>query len=210
MQNLPPEFRAKFLEYHRSAREAANNFARVCKEGRADQIENATLGLDDTLGGWRLAMVRVAKLERVTREVQDAFVTEWIIRKHVPLLVCDRPACAAGLRVLFPGNYSGPPLRVYRGTDESERRRRLYGFSWTRDLAIAQRFAQEHANVGIVGMVGIVLETVAIPEAVLLVREPKGAYDEGEVALDPYRPGKVTVLGRMAPAVSGPLGPESR
>jgi hypothetical protein len=34
-------------------------------------------------------------------------------------------------------------------------------------------------------------------EAVLLIREPQDFYDEGEVVLDPYRLGKVTVVERL-------------
>ena len=64
------------------------------KEGRAHDVKNAAQWLDETVGGWRLAMIKVGRLERVAPEVQYAFETEWISRKHVALQVGDRPICA--------------------------------------------------------------------------------------------------------------------
>jgi hypothetical protein len=195
---LPPEFRAHVLERDRAARQAANAFLRICKEGSADQIETAALWLDETVGGWRRAMAKVGKLGRVTPEVQNAFETEWIARKHLSLLVGNRPACAAALRVLLPGGYSGPPLTLYRGTHQGERRRRLYGFSWTTDAAIARQFAQPHAENALEGRAGIVLQTLAPPQAILLIRQQEGAsYDENEVVVDPYRLAKIVVHERL-------------
>jgi hypothetical protein len=198
MRDLPPELRAQLLEERREANRAADNFVRVCRKGRADSIQIAAGLLDDTLEGWRLAMIKIGRLEHVTPEVQNAFVTEWIIRKGVARKVGNRPACATALRLLLPGGYLGPPLMLYRGTDECERRRHLYSFSWTTDVAMARLFAQRHADNAIEGMAGIVLQTIAPPEAVLLIRQPEGTgFDEGEVVVDPYRLGKVTVHERL-------------
>jgi hypothetical protein len=53
---------------------AAANFAAVCVRGDTDGLYNASLWLDECVDAWRLAMMKVAKLERVTSEIQEAFV----------------------------------------------------------------------------------------------------------------------------------------
>jgi hypothetical protein len=63
----------------------------------------------------------------------------WRFGKKLPLRVGDRPLLAKALRVLLPGGYSGPPLTVYRGTRDLERRLRLYQFSWATDVAVARK-----------------------------------------------------------------------
>jgi hypothetical protein len=96
--------------------------------------------LDEQLDAWRLAMGHIARLRSVTPEIRDAFIPIWVEHKMLALRVGNRPVLANALRVLLPGNYSGPPLALYRGTSGWERRRRLYGFSWTTDVAIARKF----------------------------------------------------------------------
>jgi uncharacterized membrane protein YdbT with pleckstrin-like domain len=84
-------------------------------------------------------------------------------------------------------------MQLYRGTHSGERRRRLYGFSWTTSIEIARNFATPpHWP----GLHGVVLATTAPPGAILRVREEGGYYDEGEVIVDPFRLGKVTVVER--------------
>jgi hypothetical protein len=198
MRDLPPEFRDQLLRERREAKAAADTFVRIYKDGRADDVKTAALWLDETIGGWRLAIIKIGRLKCVTPEVQDAFVTEWITRKHVALKVGDRPACAAALRVLMPGGYSIPPLTLYRGTHEGERKRRLYSFSWTTDVSVARQFAQRHAEAAIGSVAGIVLRTLAPPQAVLLIRQPEGTgFDESEIVVDPYRLGRVIVQERL-------------
>jgi hypothetical protein len=193
------QFHAQLREERRKARRAAVAFARVCEDGRADQLENAALWLDECLDAWRIAFMAIARLKQVTPEVQDAFLTAWIEHKHIPLSVGHRPVCAAALRVLLPRNYSGPPLMLYRGTRHSERTRRLYGFSWTTDVAIARHFAAnwEHPELK-PPMRGVVLQTLA-PDAVLLMRKPEDFYDEGEVIVDPFRLHRIRTVS-LAPS----------
>jgi hypothetical protein len=81
----------------------------------------------------------------------------------LPLHIGHRPTTAAALRVLMPGNYLGPPLLLYRGTNNKERQRRLYGFSWTTD---GRRYPSSICG-------GVVQQTLAPPEAVLLIRKPE-------------------------------------
>jgi|SRR5215207_6636457 len=92
------------------------------------------------------------------------------------------------------------PVRA--GAGASERRRRLYGFSWTSKLDLAREFADDHRRREPDG--GVVLETLAPAEAILLIRKEKGYYDEAEVVVDPFRLGKVAVVERL-PSQTDPL-----
>jgi hypothetical protein len=192
---LPEEWRASIRAERKKATQAATGFVRVCQDGRADMVELAAVWLDEC-NAWRPAMAMIGRLERVTREVRDAFQSVWIERKHIPLRVGSRPICAAALRVLMPGHYCGPQLTLYRGTRASERRRHLYGFSWSSNAAIAGKFAERYAADAMLGG-GVLLQTSPPAEAILLVREADGFYDEGEVVIDPFRLGKVIVLERL-------------
>jgi len=113
----------------------------------------------------------------------------------LPLRVGHRPTMAAALRVLMPSSYSGPPLMLYRGTIIGERRRRIYGFSWTTDIATAQSFAKHWSqSAPDDASRGLILKTLAPPEAVMLIRQPEDYYDEGEVVVDPFRLSKINVV----------------
>jgi hypothetical protein len=197
MARLPPEFRAQIADQRRRDLEAAKAFERVCRDGRADLLSDAAHWLGEaTLDGWRLAFLKVARLPHVSPEKQTAFVNVWVEHKMLPLTVGDRRVVADALRVLMPAGYSGPPMTLFRGAGARERRRRMYGFSWTTDVAIAHKFAEHWAQPSIEST-GIVLKTLASPEAVLLTRQPEDYYDEGEVVVDPYRLGRVEVVERL-------------
>ena len=45
---------------------------------------------------------------------------------------------------------------------------------------------------------GVILKTIAPPEAMLLIRQPEDYYDEGEVVVDPFRLGKIRLVERLA------------
>ena len=139
-------------------------------------------------------MKKFARLETVPPEIQAAFLDVWIEHKHLPLMIGDRPTTARALRLLLPRADVREPIRLYRGTSRNERRRRLYGFSWTKDVAIAERFAALYDHEQLSG--GVVLQTVAPSEAILLVREREDYYDEDEVVVDPYRLGSISALVR--------------
>jgi hypothetical protein len=117
---------------------------------------------------------------------------------------------AAALRVLMAGSYRGPGLTLFRGTVESEARRRLFGFSWSTDQEAATAFAQQHADVNealrgnplfasLAGRRAVILSTIAPPESILVRREREGHFDEGEVVVDPYRLGRVCVATLREP-----------
>jgi hypothetical protein len=44
---------------------------------------------------------------------------------------------------------------------------------------------------------GVILQTLAPPEAILLIRPPEDYYDEEEVIVDPFRLGKIKVIERL-------------
>ena len=205
IKQLPPERQAELREEHRQGMQAADIFARICREGRADQLYNAHLFLNESGGdAWRLAMQRLAKFDRVSPEIQNAFVSIWIESKTLSRRVGNRPAFAKALRVLMPGASVTSPMTLYRGTDYYERRCRRYGFSWTTDLEWARKFAKPWAQPvpPLPGMTGpaygsVVLQTEAPPEAILLVRPPEGFYDECEVVVDPFALNAVKVVEHL-------------
>jgi hypothetical protein len=198
------EFLKGIAEERRRSRLAARALVDAARSADVEQFLSAIGWVSMELDAWRLAMRGISRLGAVSAEIHDAFLNVWIQHKHLPLAVGDRPTMAKAARVLFPG-YVGPPLRLYRGTCRRERARRLYGFSWTTQRDIAQRFGDQHSHVAermaprsTALDVGIVLETVASPSAILLLREQEGFYDEGEVVVDPYRLGAVTLAGQPA------------
>jgi hypothetical protein len=143
---MEAEFKAGIANERANSQAAAKVFERVCRDGDHENLYDAAQLVHETVDGWRLAMKRVAKLGRVSPEIRDAFIPVWVESKHLPLSVGHRPTAAAALRVLMEGDYRGPDLRVYRGTSTTERRRRLYGFSWTVDLEIARTFTERFAK----------------------------------------------------------------
>ena len=142
---------------------------------------------------WRLAMGRVGKLPRVSRDIQDAFQSIWIESKRLAKRIDDRPVLARALRVLMPG-YTGESLTLYRGANALERRCHAYGFSWTENIEVARKFAEQYVYPP---FEGIVLKTCAPQEAILLVRQRGGSYDEDEVVVDPFQLREVSVVERL-------------
>jgi hypothetical protein len=178
-------------------------FVRVCADGNADLLYDAAHYLDEQYNdGWRFACAGIAKLPRVSAEIQEAFVPIWVEHKMLPLSVGSRPLLAKALRVLLPGGYAGPPLTVYRGASNHERRHRIYGFSWTTDVAVARKFAENWAQpipapyTGLTPQ-GVILQTTVPCEAVFLIRKPEDYYDEGEVVVDPFRLGGIKLVERL-------------
>ena len=82
---LPPEERAQLSKERRIAREAATEFVRLCEANEPMLIYEYAKRLDECTDAWPLALARVPKLGRVSREIQDAFVSLWIERKRLPL-----------------------------------------------------------------------------------------------------------------------------
>jgi hypothetical protein len=140
-------------------------------------------------------MLRVARLPKVRAEIQAAFLPIWIEMKMLPNRVGDRKALAAALRILFPDQSGGAVMHLYRGASALERRHHRYGFSWTKEIDRARDFA-DHWRRTEKG--GVILETFAASNAVLLEREQDdGYYPEAEVVLDPFKLERVRVVERL-------------
>jgi hypothetical protein len=203
---IPEDFVGRYRKQRRDARAVARAFVEAARDGEVSRFVGCSGLLDEQIDAWRLAMRGVARLPAVSAEIQCAFIDMWVERKHLPLTVGHRPTMAKAARKLFPVGYTGSPLRLYRGTTLPERRTRLYGFSWTTQQDMARQFANQHsedaqrlaASTTYTGATsdfeGVVLETVAPANAVLLMREDEGYYDEQEVVVDPFSLGEVRVI----------------
>jgi hypothetical protein len=190
------DLRRVYLDERREEMRVAAAVAKACADGDSAAFLAALGDLSWTVDGWRHAMMRIGRLGSVSPEIRAAFLPVWIESKTLPLRIGHRPTTAKGLRVLLAGNLRpAGPLALYRGTTAYEARRRLYGFSWSTDRAKAAGFA-EGARRWPGG--AAVLSATVEPDAVLLMREPEGYYDEGEVVVDPYRLRGVAVVERLA------------
>ena len=186
--------REEALRDRRDSMRAARSFSDACARNDACALAEAVDALHSTCDGWRFAMRRVGRLTAISDATRLAFQPIWIESANLPLRVGHRPTLAAALRVLMPKNHNGVALRIFRGANSLELRRRTWGFSWTTDVDVARNFASRHR---VADDHGIVLETVAPAEAVLWFREPEDYYDEREIVVDPYRLGKVSVVERL-------------
>jgi hypothetical protein len=170
-------------EERRRDRAAAAMFVRACQTGDVEMMLEAVDQLNDlTVTGWTVAMRKlVREVSKVSPEIQAAFLPVWIESKMLPLRVYDHRALCAAVRVLLP-QYRGPSVRVFRGAAANERRCRLYGLSWTTDIEVAEKFADER-RVWHDG--SVLLETLAPRKAILCnVTEAGGHYAESEYLVD--------------------------
>lgn len=189
------DFHARIREEVRQSRRLGKAVALACRTGNVEDFLQAVDTLTFAVDGWRYAMLSIGRLPPVTAEVQSAFLQVWIETKMLSLSVGHRPTLAKALRVLLPAGDSVPdPVRLYRGASALERRRRLYGFSWSKDAEVARGFA-EHWQKSENG--GVILQTDAPAAAVLHARAAEGYYDEGEVVVDPFKLGRVAVMERL-------------
>lgn len=194
LSKMPPDLAEKVRAERRVERAAAKAFAEACAAGDPEALHCAASAFEGLENGWRLAFREVAKLPVVAPAAQDRFLHLWLSTKELPRRVGDPKTLAAGLRMLFPRSVVTEPMLLYRGAEQSELRRRK-GFSWTVRIEMAREFAQRFHDWE---MGGVVLETVAPPEAILLVRRSPDPeyYDEGEVIVDPFLLGRVRVVER--------------
>jgi hypothetical protein len=94
----------------------------------------------------------------------------------INLGVDDNRALCQALRILTP-RYTGPELKLFRGASAGERRRGVYGVSWTSSLAAAQGFAEDYQwhPEG-----SVILETMAPPAAIITAIEYPPPITEAE------------------------------
>jgi hypothetical protein len=184
---VPDGLRDKLGSQRKADLRAARLLASAAADRDAAAFAEAVHRMNETVDGWRFAMTRIARLPAVSAEIQNVWIGIWVEHKSVPRAVGDRRLLARALRRLMPCDYRGERVLLYKGTTQGERRRCIYGFSWTRDLEIARNFARRHAEASdklrAAGMEngcasGVVLETMAPSGAILLFRDDEDNYDE--------------------------------
>jgi hypothetical protein len=189
------EWKAAIAKERADSRRAAIAFERAILSGCVNQFLAAVDGLFMTVDGWRLAMKRAGRLKNVSDDIQWEFLSTWVQAQGLRLKAGDeRRSLASALRILLPRSEVGQPMTLYRGADARERKRRAYGFSWTRDSAMARRFAEYLPTVG---WETVVLRTVASPDAILHARDDGEPFDEKEIIVDPFKLGRIEVVERI-------------
>src|SRR4051794_40379006 len=159
-----------FSEELRAERDRDRRMARAFAAACANGDVRALYGITDVLGGecidgWRLALKKILRQGPPSRHVQMTLLQIWIESKSVRLRVGDDLLTLKALRLLLP-SYDGPPVRLYRGENVLNWRRRTYGMSWTADLKVARRFARRLTHVSLEGG-SLLLETLAPSEAII-------------------------------------------
>lgn len=198
---LPQDLREVLAKERRDNREAAKVLVLACETGDVDLFfQGVDLIHAVSVDGWRLALTKIARLPSVSDDIREAFLPVWIETKMLPLRVGNCRVMADALRVLLPSYKASAPLHIFRGAGARERRHRLYGFSWTTHQDVARKFAEHWAQLP---PGGVVLETMAPPEAILFVRDDPEYYDEGEVVVDPFCLNKIDCVERLKPSQKG-------
>jgi hypothetical protein len=145
------DLRERLRAEKRATTKAAQAFAGACERGDLDEFSLAVDMVDGSVDGWRLALIKASRLSSVSKKIKAAFLDVWIQHKHLPLECGNRRVMANALRVLLPTYRARTAMRLYRGTTALERKRRLYGFSWTSQLEIARdKFADFYRPMGAV------------------------------------------------------------
>lgn len=89
----------------------------------------------------------------------------------------------------------GPALTLYRGESASNRRRRTYGLSWSREQGVADGFARGIWQTFEGG--SVLLETIVEPQTIICAPMlHDNGYGEDEYLVDRRVLGTVTVLAR--------------
>lgn len=131
-------------EARRRARNAVKDFVEGAASGDVRRIFSALSDLDYAEhdgGGWRRALRRVAQLPMVPAGTRAAFRALYLEHgDNIRQGTGDDLVLAAGLRVLLPP-YTGKSRRLFRGETAYNWKRRMYGASWTADIAVARSFA---------------------------------------------------------------------
>ena len=161
---MPDYDHAEYLRRERRAeKDAALIFTPARQTGDIEIFDEAVDQINQ-VSGWLVAMRKVAREVRVVSPViQSAFQLVWTKSKTLSLRVGDHRALCDAARLFLP-KYTGPAVRLYRGAGASERRRRIYGLSWSADVKTADQFALERR---VMDGGSVLLETLASPEAII-------------------------------------------
>lgn len=177
-----PKDVAEFLQMMKDerarARAAAIQFADVMAGNGSGLLGNVIRELELT-GAFPSAFRRARFLD-VSPSMRLEFLSFWVrggdtMRDEVrsDLILIN------GLKAMLPRHQGTQPVTLYRGESTFTWRRRRYGMSWTKDLAIAESFARLNQKMTEAG--GVVLSVVAPPESIICVPGLWGGdYDYGE------------------------------
>jgi hypothetical protein len=187
---------AKMRQDCAKARAAAKALLKSGQAGDDGEFLYHLHQLRNSMYGGTLAMRQIARLGRVSKEIQSAFALIWTADRHLPC--ADSRAFLDAMRVLFPP-YQGPAMRLFRGAAADEaRKRKFYGPSWTTDFETADYFAKqcEDTQIG-----GVVLETLAPPESIISAPGLDAPYYETENGERMYDESEYLVDGRRLVSV---------
>lgn len=191
------EFKAAIAEERRQDRRHAKAFVAACVSGDRLSFDRAISMLHDwSIDGWRIAIRAIARhAPAVSEDIKRAFLAEWIETKSIQRSVGDDKATLSALRVLLPA-YTGPPMRLFRGDNLVNRRRRTYGIAWSAKRATAERFAQEPYNLASKGG-AVLLKTLAPASSIICATHVIGDhYGEDEYLVDRRVLGPVEIVAR--------------
>jgi hypothetical protein len=186
-------FREEFREDRAKARAAAKALSKAGQTAEDGEFLYQLDRLRNTMTGWPLAMREIARLGRVSANIQFEFALMWTTDRHQQCDDCH--AFLDAMHVLFPP-YRGPAMRLFRGARKDEaRKRKLYGISWTTDLETAEWFAKRWPSGG------VVLETTASPKAIISAPGLDGPYYENPDGRRMYDESEYLVDGRRLTGV---------
>ena len=105
-----------------------------------------------------------------------------------------RRQLSKALRVLLPTSKCDSPVLLFRGAAAHEHKMRSYGFSWSACRKVAEEFAEQRRTFD---GGSVLFETLALPEAVLHIREDIDEdCEEREYIVDPFGLIRVRVIAR--------------
>jgi len=191
----------KMRQDRAKARAAAKALLKAGQAGDDSEFLYQLHQLRNSIYGGTLAMRQIARLGRVSKEIQCAFALIWTTDRHLPC--ADSRAFLDAMRILFPP-YQGPAMRLFRGAAADEaRKRKFYGLSWTTDFETADYFAKQYEDTQIGG---VVFETLAPPESIISApcldapyyetENGERMYDESEYLVDGRRLAIVKIAHR--------------
>jgi hypothetical protein len=177
-------FAEQIAAERRTSRRYADAFVRACGAGDAEAVlDIAAVLAVEAVDGWRLALKKMSRAPRPSRDVQMALLRAWVESKSIRMHAGDDIVVLNALRVMLPP-YEGPPVTLYRGDNALRARRDRCGMAWTRDIETARRFAQHERNLARLGG-GVVLEALAPAAAIVSASHLSGDhYDEDEFIVD--------------------------
>jgi hypothetical protein len=193
----------RIAERRREEQEIPRAFVRAILDDNPDGLSFGSL--DFTCSGWKKAFRRCAKLTAVPVRMKRLILEAWVNSGiHIRQEVGDDLILATALRVLLPP-YTGGALTLYRGDSAYNRRRRMYGLSWTTSEDVADSFAR--------GMWrtfdgGSVVLHAQVPQGAIicaLAQNDEDSHGEEECLVDRRLLREVTVLRRYSQAAMANL-----